>query len=324
MGVEGLRIDAASHLAKDPSLRNNPLRSNAKRIHDPYEKQKHLYDKNLPERFKYINEMSQVLSEFPGTFMFTESYLGLRQLQQIHAQTSNFNHTAYNFNLIDIPFEPQKIYKSISTYLEIVAKHQAVPNWTLSNHDRQRLVSRVGPMRARLLAMLQMTLPGIAFVYYGEEIGMSEVHIPNHLRYDRYTYHDRDAQRTPMQWSNQQYAGFSDTSPWLPIGDATFQNFATQHACPRSIWHLYRALINFKKAAKWQMFETQLAATDHTLEIDRKGYNEHYRVILNFSAEAIKISRPPLQTKQVISTYLDRDNCDDQKLRAFEGVILRL
>ncbi|GIW59672.1 MAG: oligo-1,6-glucosidase [Patescibacteria group bacterium] len=324
MGVEGLRIDAASHLAKDPLLCNNPLRSNAKRIHDPYEKQKHLYDKNLPERFKYINEMSQVLSEFPGTFMFTESYLGLRQLQQIHGQTSNSNHTAYNFNLIEIPFKPQIIYQSISTYLEIVAKHQAIPNWTLSNHDRQRLVSRVGPMRARLLAMLQMALPGIAFIYYGEEIGMSEVHIPAQLRYDRYAYHDRDAQRTPMQWSNQQYAGFSDAPPWLPVGDSTYQNFATQYESPSSIWHLYRTLINFKKATGWQMFETQLNATEHILEIDRKGHNEHYRIILNFSTEVVKILEPLPQTKPVISTYLDRDNCDDQKLRPFEGVILSL
>ena len=324
MGVEGLRIDAASHLAKDPLLHNNPLRANARRIHDPYEKQKHLYDKNLPERFKYIDEMSQVLSEFPGTFMFTESYLGLRQLQQIHGQTSNSNHTAYNFKLIEIPFDPRIIYHSISAYLELVAKHQAIPNWTFSNHDRQRLVSRVGPMRARLLAMLQLSLPGIAFVYYGEEIGMSEVRIPAQFRYDRYAYHDRDAQRTPMQWRNQQYAGFSDVQPWLPVGDSTYQNFATQYESPNSIWHLYRTLIKFKNATGWQMFETQLSATDQMLEIVRKGHDNYYRIILNFSAQVLKIPELPTKPKLIISTYLDRQNCEDQTLRPFEGIILRL
>lgn len=69
--------------------------------------------------------------------------------------------------------------------------------------------------------MLLLTMPGIPTVYYGDEIGMENGDIPPHKRND-WSNQDgspsgRDPERTPMQWDDSKYAGFSTTEPWLPV-----------------------------------------------------------------------------------------------------------
>ena len=105
----------------------------------------------------------------------------------------------------------------------------AWPAYTLSNHDVTRAISRYATAgdngaRARLLLLLLLTLRGTPFIYYGEEIAMKEAVLSKKKLKDPvgvrwYPLHrGRDGCRTPMQWNDSEYADFSKTEPWLPLG----------------------------------------------------------------------------------------------------------
>src|SRR5882762_3272350 len=84
------------------------------------------------------------------------------------------------------------------------------PNWVLSNDDRTRIASRVGMAQARVAGMLLLTLRGTPTVYYGDEVGMRNVDVPQ----------DRAGRsRPPMQWDGSPNSGFTQGVPWLPLDD---------------------------------------------------------------------------------------------------------
>lgn len=106
----------------------------------------------------------------------------------------------------------------------------------LTNHDQDRVMSQVGgnAEKARLAATILLTLPGVPFIYYGEEIGMTG------RKPDEYI-------RTPMQWSAQEDAGFTTGYPWEPPNqDYETVNVALQSADPDSLLNRYRALIRLR------------------------------------------------------------------------------
>ena len=71
--------------------------------------------------------------------------------------------------------------------------------------------------------MLLLTLRGTPFIYYGDEIGMEDVPVPEEQAQDpaRFRGENRDPERTPMQWTAAAGAGFTNGEPWLPLGDPT-------------------------------------------------------------------------------------------------------
>jgi glycosidase len=86
----------------------------------------------------------------------------------------------------------------------------AWPVWALGNHDIMRLATRFdqdgrGPLRARVAAMMLLTLRGTALLYHGDEIGMTNLAVPAR---DAVDIDGRDGARTPMQWSRDPTAGF--------------------------------------------------------------------------------------------------------------------
>src|SRR6202022_5210752 len=117
---------------------------------------------------------------------------------------------------------------------ERLLPHHAWPDYTLSNHDRSRASTRYGLHRARLAATMLLTLRGTPFVYYGEEIGMSDVTEafagdPN----------GRDPCRTPMQWDASPGAGFTAGRPWLTIPESARRvNVAAQDGDSGSLLNL--------------------------------------------------------------------------------------
>src|SRR5574341_986768 len=101
----------------------------------------------------------------------------------------------------------------------------AWPNWVLGNHDKPRIATRIGAAQARVAAMLLLTLRGTPTMYYGDEIGMHDVSIsPDQVR-DPFEKNvpglglGRDPARTPMQWCDEDSAGFTNGKPWLPVAD---------------------------------------------------------------------------------------------------------
>jgi glycosidase len=106
----------------------------------------------------------------------------------------------------------------------------------LTNHDQDRVMSQLSGdvPGAKLAAVTLLTLPGVPFVYYGEEIGMTGQK-PDELI------------RTPMQWSDAEHAGFSTTEPWQAVNDDHRSvNVAAQDEDPASLLTLYRRLVHLR------------------------------------------------------------------------------
>jgi glycosidase len=109
----------------------------------------------------------------------------------------------------------------------------------LTNHDQDRVMTVLGEDagRARVATGILMTLPGVPFVYYGEEIGMTGAGAHENIR-------------TPMQWTGEPQAGFTTGTPWHPVnGDFAVKNVAAQDADPGSLLNWYRRLIAARNAS---------------------------------------------------------------------------
>jgi oligo-1,6-glucosidase/alpha-glucosidase len=145
------------------------------------------------------------------------------------------------------------------------------PVFVLGNHDRKRLVSRIGEKIriAKLLALYQFTLRGIPVTYYGEEIGMSDIYIPGKNAKDPIgkqfkwipefvlnnlnLFVNRDRCRTPMQWDDSENAGFSKpgVNPWLPIHQNYTQvNVRSKADDEESLLNIYKDLLFLRRESK--------------------------------------------------------------------------
>jgi glycosidase len=126
-----------------------------------------------------------------------------------------------------------------AAYIDAVsAAYQRLPfqRWApfLTNHDQERVMTTLAgdESRMRVAAVALLTLPGLPFVYYGEELGMAGAKPDERIR-------------TPMQWSSEPGAGFTEGSPWQALqGDAAQVHVAAQDADPGSLLNLYRRLIH--------------------------------------------------------------------------------
>jgi alpha-glucosidase len=228
-GVAGFRIDAIDRMLKDRELRDElpatepfglPLRQGEAR-----------FELRRSRNDPGIGSALAVLREAAGDALLVgEVYLPSA------ATRPYLDHldTAFAFELFHSPWEADALRRAITGALEVGAFA-----WVLSNHDFSRLVSRFGAENAVAAAVLLLTLPGLAFVYAGDEIGMPDgpgAEPP----FDRA---GRDAHRHPMQWEPEPKGGFTTGRPWLPLLDPEQRNVADQRGDPASLLSLYRELI---------------------------------------------------------------------------------
>jgi alpha-glucosidase len=237
--------------------------------------------------------------------MVAELYLPLDRLMRYHGAGVQL---PSNMHLIATPWEPRALADLVERY-ESLLPEGAWPNWVLGNHDRARVASRVGAAQARVAAMLLLTLRGTPTLYYGDELGMPDVEIPPERVADPFAEMGRDPERTPMQWSDEPGAGFTDGEPWLPLGDLSI-NVVAQREDPRSMLNLHRELIALRREFVGEPYET--VAADDAVFAYRRG---PFVVVLNLSAD--ELERPPGRVR--LSTELDGGG---ERLRPNEGVVL--
>jgi alpha-glucosidase len=228
-GVDGFRLDAIDRLVKDAELRDDPPASApfALPLDEEYARLEHLYSSNSPD----IREALGAIREAAGDALLVgEVYLPVAQV------TPYLEHLdlAFAFELFHSPWERGRLDAAIESAKAALGDGAA---WVLSNHDFPRLATRFGEEHVREAAELLLTLPGTAFIYQGEEIGMVEG--PGATPpIDRA---GRDGARHPMQWTAE--GGFTDGTPWLPMVDPEARNVADQRDDPGSPLNLYRDLI---------------------------------------------------------------------------------
>ncbi|ROO51186.1 alpha-glucosidase [Micromonospora sp. Llam0] len=253
-GVDGFRIDVAHGMIKADGLPDIGWTSASGRRQIellgkgrlPYFDQDEVHD--------IYRAWRPILDSYPGGRMaVAEAWAETPQRLARYIGPDEL-HQAFNFDFLDATWSADSFHKVIDTALAEAAIVGAPTTWVLSNHDKQRHVTRygdgeIGLRRARAAALLMFALPGSTYLYQGEELGLPEVlDLPDHLRQDPAfgrTGRSRDGCRVPLPWSgdNPPY-GFGpagSVESWLPApaGWAPLTAQA-QAGDPASTLELYR------------------------------------------------------------------------------------
>jgi alpha-glucosidase len=345
-GVDGFRIDVAHYIMKDPLLRDNPpnpsMNGELHKSLGDYDSLLHRHDKGHPDVHTVYRELRQLLDRFsevsPRVAIGEIHISNWEEWANYYGKELDELHLPFNFQLLGVPWDASAFRRVVDS-LEAALPPGAWPNYVLGNHDESRLATRYGPARARVAAMLLLTLRGTPTLYYGDEIGMEDVPIPPHRQQDPWGLRvpglGRDPCRTPMQWSPEPNAGFSPpscTGLWLPLA-AGYQeiNVERQLADPCSMLTLYRRLLAYRKASPaLQHGEYKaLDAVPHECYVYvRLVADQRVLVAVNFSSQEQRLVLPSLVGSTVaLSTHLDRAEmlCKGElALRGDEGVILEL
>jgi alpha-glucosidase len=228
-GVDGFRLDAVNVIVKDAELRDDPPASGDFPLPLVGENAEldHVYSGNRPEAIDAVRALREAAGD---AFLVGEVYLPTSE----YPRYLEVLDLVFAFELLFSPWEESRLRAAIEPALELgrVA-------WVLSNHDFPRLASRLGPEHVRDAATLLLTLPGTAFVYQGDEIGLPDGPGAD-PPFDRA---GRDAFRHPMQWDASPNGGFTTGTPWLPAIDPREHNVEAQRGDPGSLLEHYRRLI---------------------------------------------------------------------------------
>jgi alpha-glucosidase len=308
-GIDGFRIDVADFLVKDPQLPDIAgLPAGARK---PWEDQDGLHD--------IYRGWRQVVETYPQVAIFVGE-IWLKPLTRLRPYLAGDQlHTAFNFDYLGTPWDAARLREVIDTTVTSIG---AVAPWVLSNHDVTRHLTRygradtsgdwqpdpgrpdlaLGTRRARAALLLSLALPGGAYLYQGEELGLWEVEdIPDELIADPiwartdHLVRGRDGCRVPLPWrADAPGFGFGPATgalPWLPQ-PAPWRELAAdaQHGEPGSMLELYRAALHLRKA-RVQLGDDELAwldAADGVLAFSRPG---GFSCVVNISGQAVPL--PP-------------------------------
>lgn len=224
-GFDGLRVDAIQHIVEgaDGAIAN------------------------APENFEWVREFGAALRQGrPGAFMLGETWTNTPTIASYHLQGELDMSMDYPLFLALIASIQGRNAADLRAHLRSSAALIPEGAWVstfTSNHDQLRPATvlsplRRNPARERLLAQLLFALPGIPFLYYGQEIGM-----PNGPGDD-----DRE-KRTPMRWSATADGGFSTATPWHPPSTLDPEvSVEAQRLDPDSTLNAYRQAIVLRRS----------------------------------------------------------------------------
>jgi glycosidase len=232
-GIAGYRVDAIDRLLKDPELRDDPPASEpfGLPLSDEETKRSLLHSRNAPDTGAALARIREAVGD---RLLVGEVYLPSARWEPYLEHLD----VAFAFELLLARWDASVMRTAIAA-----STRRPGAAWVMSNHDFGRLVTRFGAENARSAALMLLTLPGPAFLYQGDEIGMGDG--PGGEReYDRV---GRDRFRHPMQWDGSPAGGFTTGDPWLPMVDPQRANVEAQREDPRSTLSLVRDLLALRR-----------------------------------------------------------------------------
>jgi alpha-glucosidase len=313
-GVDGFRLDVANGYVKDAEFRDNPEVGFLMSINEwragfydnpktflpfktAWQRQSHIYDRDQAETQEIHRAFRRLLDLYPERCMvgeiggkdlkITASYTGIDKLH-LAFPSSLPAFTGYHWS--------PEVFRKVIAEVEAAFGSEGQPAYFLSNHDIPRHISRYGndDRRAEVAAAMLLTLRGTPFLYYGEEIGMSQVHVPPWRLRDTIAKRywpivvGRDGCRTPMQWNSKKNAGFSSAKSWLPVGKSYRKyNVEYEKNDPRSLLSFYKKLMHLRKNKSALQRGSYLLVEENSkniLSYLRRSENQTLLVILNFSS----------------------------------------
>ncbi|HEX2174603.1 MAG TPA: glycoside hydrolase family 13 protein [Nocardioidaceae bacterium] len=227
-GVDGFRIDVAHGMFKAEGLPDvesdvdvTGIEEAMANLERPYWDQPAVHD--VYRRWRHV------LQEYPGDRMaVAEAWVGSAESMARYVRPDELQQ-AFNFHWLQARWSAAAFRAVIEATFAAVGPVEASPTWVLSNHDVERHVSRYGDgtqglARAHAATLTMLALPGSAYLYAGEELGLPQAEVPPEQRQDP-TWHrgggvGRDGCRVPMPWSGDTPPfGFSppgSAPTWLP------------------------------------------------------------------------------------------------------------
>ncbi len=281
-GVDGFRIDVAHGLVKAEGLPD--VGPDTDEILEPAHRPNHpFWDRDGVHEI--YRGWRAVADSYPGGKVFVaEAWVASNERLLRYLRPDEL-HTAFNFPYLNAAWSSASLREVIDDSLATYATIGAPATWVLSNHDVVRHVSRLGrpqvegrhslsnlppvetldrelgTRRARAAALLMFALPGSAYVYQGDELGLWEVEdLPEEVLDDPtwvrsgHTDRGRDGCRVPIPWSGQATPfGFSPADatgePWLPQpADFAAVTVAAEEDDPTSMLALYRSALALRRS----------------------------------------------------------------------------
>jgi len=276
MGVDGFRLDAARHLIEDGKTLENTEATFA-----------------WLEAFR-----DQLHADHPEALILGEVY-DASIMSARYVQEGALDLT-FDFGLASAAITSLNSRDGGSLVAALAEAAERYPADTLAtfltNHDQNRVASQLGgdPEAIRLAATLLMTGPGVPFVYYGEEIGMSGTKPDERIR-------------TPMRWdATELAAGFSTAAPWQALSqDPDGTDVAAQSADAASLLSTYRALARLRSehpALLTGALVPVTAADRHVVAFLRSGPDETVLVVANVGVEAVATPKLDLDAGPLCGT----------------------
>ena len=340
LGVDGFRLDALGTIFEDPNLTSHKVPMNLAELRRFSDLAKTPEELKLKEKYwhdmfknqwgqtgvhELMKELRAILDEYDGDRML----VGEDDNIDYMGNGEDELHLVFNFPLMRTEQITPDFVRENQTErlkrLETLSLEKGWPCNTLGNHDCSRIYTKYGNKLhhaelARLHAALVLTMKGTAFLYNGEEIGMTD-HMLTDISHVKDTmgiwyYHaivtdmgvhpeeamartaemTRDKNRTPMQWSSQPNAGFSpaDVSTWLPVNPNYKNgiNVREQEQNPSSLLHYYKHLLRVRKSSsalkEGEYIPLQATAKDY-LAFMRESDEQAVLVILSFSKNHLEL-----------------------------------
>jgi alpha-glucosidase len=317
-GVDGFRLDAINFLMPDPALTDNPpAPDDGSPRTRPFDFQLHRFNQghaDIPGFLARVRDLTDAMGD-----RFTVAEVGgadaAREMRAFTAEERHLD-SAYGFDfLYATALTPQLVADALAAWPDTPGT--GWPSWAFENHDAPRAVSRWIDAEhrqafARAKMLLLICLRGNPIVYYGEELGLTQVEVPFEQLRDPEAIANwprtlsRDGARTPMPWAaDEPGLGFSPATPWLPVGP-DHANLAVdrQKADMGSMLHWSRTAIALRRAhpALRTGSVHVIHADDALLAFERCEGDERLLCVFNLSPEPRRWSPDEPEHWQPIAT----------------------
>lgn len=363
-GVDGFRMDSISLISKPEKFDNVPLEN-----HQRYGA--YYYNiSNGPHIHEYLQEMnSEVLSKYNIITIGETPHTTPEEAKKYVDPYRNELDMVFQFEHMHVDYGKFGRYSDVMYKLNdlrcAMNKWQEKLSWNtnyLGNHDQPRIVSRFGNddkyriKSAKVLAMMYILQKGTPFIFEGEEIGMTNLHITNinelkdieaHYNYNFFidkhispekalemvNRKTRDNARTPMQWNFDRNSGFSDVKPWFDV-NSNYKSINVKKDLQSrdSIYRFYQKLLQLRKEDSI-MIDGEfrpLYINDSEIYAFIRELSGHKKLIVcSLCAYNKKFEVPKSVgniSKVILSNYEKDININDRTiyLKPYEGVVVSL
>lgn len=353
-GVDGFRLDAFQFAAKDTTFPKFP---------EGYEKdfiQYYAMQEGLHDYLKFMYD--EVFSKYNVMSVAEGAGRNFKEAHELVDADRNELSMAYAFDAVDLPIKEDyspRVFKETFTKWDREFSEKGWISIFLSNHDQARLVSRFTDdsdefraVSAKMLHTFLLSMRGTPYVYYGDELGMTNIYFDAIEQYDdistingyqktlseggdgeaflkRASKFSRDNGRTPMQWNASDKAGFTSGTPWLPVNENTKTiNVVAQNEDSNSILNHFRAMTALRTSNPILIYgDYELLDTEDQIYAYMRTYKDQkVLVVLNYSKENSILDLSNYKwSDTLINNYEDLETADGKAiLKPYQAFIVKL